>query len=229
MYSGVNCPIEFASAPRRTHPALALLASVLAHAGIALALASNAAQVGGSGAAGSAGTVLAGAAQPQRALIVRFVSPTPSATAARDPATATAGIEPAPAPTTAAPAGVAAAGGGIAAAGAETSPLAAGAREKPHYFGANAMTQEPVVAEGLVGGKLLVVPGIAPQAVAVQVWVSEEGAVERIALDTPMPQADEQLLLAAFAGVKFHPGRIGRIAVRSHLAMEIMLDDAIRL
>jgi hypothetical protein len=95
----VNCPIEFAAAPRRTHPALALLASVLAHAGIALALASNAAHVGGSGAGASAGTVLASAAQPQRALIVRFVSPTPSATAARDPATATAGFEPAPADT----------------------------------------------------------------------------------------------------------------------------------
>jgi hypothetical protein len=99
----------------------------------------------------------------------------------------------------------------------------------PHYFGASAMTQEPVVSQGLIAGRLLVVPGVAPQTVALKVWISDQGAVERVALDSPIHEEDEQKLLAAFADVKFHPGRIGRIAVRSHLAMEIMLDDAVRL
>ena len=218
MYSGANCPIEFAAAPRRTHPSLALLASVLVHAGIAIAVASHAARIGGSG--DSAG--IAGAGQAQRALMVRFVSPVAAVAVASEPA-AVASLVPAKLAAPAVPAAVA------AVADTAAAPLSAGTRDEPHYFGTNAMTQEPVVAEGLVGGKLLIVPGIAPQAVAVQVWVSEEGTVERVALDSPMPQAEEQLLLAAFAGVRFHPGRIGRIAVRGHLAMEIMLDDAIRL
>jgi hypothetical protein len=98
-----------------------------------------------------------------------------------------------------------------------------------HYFGAEAMTQQPRVAQGMVAGKILVVPGITPQTVQVQVWISDEGAVERVALESPMQEDEERMLLAAFAGVKFHPGRIGRIAVRGHLAMEVMLDYAIRM
>jgi len=73
------------------------------------------------------------------------------------------------------------------------------------------------------------VPGITPQTVALQVWISDEGKVERVAVDSPMNLEEEQLLLAAFASVRFQPGRIGRIAVRGRLAMEIMLDYALRL
>lgn len=64
---------------------------------------------------------------------------------------------------------------------------------------------------------------------ALQVWISDDGAVERVALNSPMSEKEEQLLLAAFASVRFQPGRIGRIAVRSHLALEVMLDYAVRL
>lgn len=121
--------------------------------------------------------------------------------------------------------------GAVLAAGA---PAAARRRDaarapEPRYFDARAMTQEPEVAEGLVAGRLLIVPGIAPQTVALQVWLSGEGTVERVVVETPVPEEDMRKLLAAFADVKFHPGRIGRSAVRSHLALEIMLEDAVRL
>jgi hypothetical protein len=98
-----------------------------------------------------------------------------------------------------------------------------------HYFGAGSMTQQPRVASGLVGGRLLVVPGITPQTVSLQVWISDEGVVERVALDSPLSKEEEQMLRSAFAGVRFQPGRIGRIAVHGHLAMQVMLDYAIRL
>jgi hypothetical protein len=81
----------------------------------------------------------------------------------------------------------------------------------------------------MVAGKLLVVPGITPQTVDLQVWISDEGTVERVTLDSPMSEEEEQLLLAAFASVRFQPGRIGRIAVRGHLAMQVMLDDTLRM
>ncbi len=186
----------------RLRPWLALVVSALVHVGLALFLVGQASRVASNGGSSAA---------PAPAMMVRLVSATRPAVLDKAPLAA------AVAPAAAVPQRSAVAGG----AGAETV--------EKHYFGASAMTQQPEAAEGLVAGKLLVVPGITPQTVALQVWISDEGAVERVALDSPMSEEEEQLLLAAFASVRFQPGRIGRIAVRGHVAMQIMLDDALRM
>ena len=244
MSSGVNCPIDFGAVRSRSRPSLALLASVLVHAAIAWALASQANHAGDRGGSGNGGVDSIGAGQAPRALMVRFVNPVRDAAvpSAPAPVSASAAEQGSASPAqsapdvTHAPEAVAALPDLAEAPVAAALPVPAAARTgtaneaaEPHYFGASAMTQAPVVADGLVGGKLLIVPGIPPQAVTLQIWVNDEGAVERVALESALPEAEEQLLLAAFAGVRFHPGRIGRIAVRGHLAMEILLDDAIRL
>ncbi len=186
----------------RLRPWLALLVSGLVHAGLALVLLGQASRVTNDGAA---------AAPPGPVLTVRLLG------AAR-PAGVPDGSQ------------LAAAASSEAVVAPKPAPLPpVQAQPEHHYFGAEAMTRQPEVSEGLVAGKLLVVPGITPQTVALQVWISDEGAVERIALDSPMNEKEEQLLLAAFASVRFQPGRIGRIAVRGHLAMEIMLDDTLRM
>ena len=192
----------------RLRPWLALLVSGLVHVGLALVLVGQASRVAREG-----GSV----AQPGPALTVRLIpaAPVRMRLAATGPSQADAAPAPAPVPR-AQP--QAESGGGAGSASAER-----------HYFGAEAMTAAPEVADGLVAGKLLVVPGITPQTVALQVWISDEGRVERVAVDSPMKLEEEQLLLAAFASVRFQPGRIGRIAVRGRLAMEIMLDYALRL
>lgn len=192
----------------RLRPWLALAISALAHVALALFLVGQASRVAGEG--GSS-------ASPGPAMMVRLVGAAqPAPDKARQPVAQPPAAVPM-LPMQAVQAQAAAGTDGVA-----------GAAER-HYFGADAMTRQPEVAEGLVAGKLLVVPGITPQSVALQVWISDEGAVERVALDSPMSEKEEQLLLAAFASVRFQPGRIGRIAVRSHLALEVMLDYALRL
>jgi hypothetical protein len=185
----------------RLRPWLALLVSGLVHVGLALVLVGQASRVASEG-----GSVV----QPGPALTVSLLPAAPVSVrlASTGPSQAEmAQVLP-----------QAEAGGH---AGVESA--------ERHYFGAEAMTEQPEVADGLVAGKLLVVPGITPQTVALQVWISDEGKVERVAVDSPMNLEEEQLLLAAFASVRFQPGRIGRIAVRGRLAMEIMLDYALRL
>ena len=189
----------------RLRPWLALLVSGLVHVGLALLLVGQASRVASEG---------GGAAQPGPAMTVRLLS------AAR-PAVSPETMPPA----ADAPVAAATPVGPVAAA----QPLPQRQEPERHYFDAGAMTEQPEVAEGLVAGKLLVVPGITAQTVALQVWISDEGAVERVALDSPMSEEEEQLLLAAFASVRFQPGRIGRIAVRGHVALQIMLDDALRM
>ncbi|WP_035373137.1 hypothetical protein [Pseudoduganella violaceinigra] len=199
----------------RTRPSLALLVSVLVHAGIALFL------VGQAGCTGGAG---AGAAQQGRALTVSLLASTPAAVHGSAPALAVAAAEAAkPALTHSVPV----AAGNPAAEAAAPGTAQATAPEH-HYFGASETTQQAEVVEGLLHGRLLIVPGLPPQEVSLQVWISDEGVVERVELDSPLPEEQQQLLLAAFAKVRFNPGRIGRIAVHSRISMKIVVDYAIR-
>jgi hypothetical protein len=99
--------------------------------------------------------------------------------------------------------------------------------EQP-YIDAAAMTRQPEVVSGLVSDTLLIVPGLKAQGVALQVWINEDGGVDRVELDSQMSEEDQQLLLAEFVKVRFSPGRVGRLPVRSHISMQILVDNAIR-
>lgn len=108
--------------------------------------------------------------------------------------------------------------------------LPIGGQAEVRYFQLSELTQEPLVAHGLVGDKILVVSGMSPQSVILQIWVDDQGNVDRVMLeDAQLSNEDERLVTAAFSKVKFHPAKIGRIPVRSKLRMEIMLEDAVKL
>jgi hypothetical protein len=183
----------------RLRPGLALLISALVHVVVAFVLV---------GQANRSASIRSSAAQPGQALTVSLVS------AARPAARADASA-PAKAP---------------GKARAEAAQPESGGANPPerHYFAASEMTQQAVVAEGLLPGGWLIVPGLEPQAVSLQVWISDEGMVERVELETPMSEEDQRMLLAAFATVRFHPARIGRIAVHSRLSLKILVDYTLR-
>lgn len=195
----------------RLRPSLALLISALVHVAFALVLfghASRSGSVGGSEAVpGPALMVsLVSAGRPQH----RESAPAPDLRAAAPSKRSV----PAPPAATEVEEGVAG--------------LAAPRPTEHHYFGAGELTEPAVVADGMAGENVLVVPGLKPQAVALEVWISDEGQVDRVELESPMSEADRQLLLAAFAKVRFLPGRIGRIAVHSRLSMRILVDYTLR-
>lgn len=100
----------------------------------------------------------------------------------------------------------------------------------PHYFPLNVLTQAPRVASGLVGDALLVVAGIDAQQASIQVWINDQGGVDRVAIaDSDLPEETRRQLIAAFAKVRFHPGKIGRITVSSQMRMDILLDSEVKL
>lgn len=199
----------------RLRPSLALLISALVHGGIALVLfgqANRPAGVGGS------------AVQAGPPLIVSLVSsarPVPRAQAA-----APAKAPPEEAVSTAVHDLPDTAEAAEAEENAAAAPDARSAER--HYFGAGELSEPAVVADGLAGDNVLVAPGLKPQAVSIEVWVSDEGLVDRAELETALPEAQRELVLAAFAKVRFLPGRIGRIAVHSRISLRILLDYTLR-
>lgn len=197
----------------RHRPWLALLISALVHVAVALVLI---------GPASRTGAVAGSGAQSGPALVVTMVSAVRAAPPASASASAPASAPRADAVTPAERRAPVVAEEAVAAA---ASTERASAR---HYFGASEITEPAVVADGLAGGEWLIVPGFKPQTVDLQVWVSDEGLIDRVELETSLTEAERQLLLAAFAKVRFLPGRIGRIAVHSRLSMRIRVDYTLR-
>ena len=98
------------------------------------------------------------------------------------------------------------------------------------HFPLSVLTQAPQLASGLVGDGLLVVPGIAPQHATIQVWINDQGDVDKVAIeDSELPEEEQQRVIAAFSAVKFYAGKIGRITVSSQMSMDILLDSEVRL
>lgn len=213
----------------RFRPWLALLVSAMVHLGIALVLTGQPNRSGG----GEAGAG-AGVAQPGRLVVLTLVGPdrpaaaeaatVPNPAAAEAPEALPARSQAALARATRGAAGDA----GANSADAGTPGTEGSKAEERRYFGVGETTRQAVVASGLAADEILVVPGMAPQDVAIQVWISDEGMVDRVELESPLSEKEQQLLLAAFAKVRFHPGRIGRIAVRSRLSMRIVIDYTLR-
>lgn len=116
----------------------------------------------------------------------------------------------------------------------ERPPLAQSPPEEtpalPRYFPLSALTQAPRVASGLIGEALLVVAGIDAQQATIQVWINDQGDVDRVAIaDSDLPEETRRQIIAAFSTVKFVPGKIGRITVSSQMRMDILLDSEVKL
>lgn len=96
----------------------------------------------------------------------------------------------------------------------------------PYYFHMSELTQRPVLLHDAVADLVLRVPGLPPQPVILRLLISDDGKVDRVVVEDSYLAADvERYLTEAFAKVRFEPGRIGRIAVRSQLRLEARLES----
>lgn len=96
----------------------------------------------------------------------------------------------------------------------------------PHYFRMSELTQKPVLVSDVASNLILHVPGLPPQPVILRLLISDEGEVDRVVVEDSFLAADiERDVTEAFAKVRFEPGRIGRIAVRSQMRVEARLES----
>ena len=182
---------------------LAVLISVAVHAGLALAFIASNTVHGGKRWTG------AGAAPP---LAVRL---RPAGRAGL--AAAAAAPEPS-APQPAAPAAV-------------PSPPPPQERPGPtgiRFFTSKELTDPPLMLDHLVGGKVLVVPGVAAQLASVTLAIDEFGNVVGVSFEQDTLSDDERaLVMAALSRLKFQPGKIGRITVHSTTTIGIRIESTL--
>ena len=95
----------------------------------------------------------------------------------------------------------------------------------PYYFRMRELTEKPALVDDPVADLVVRIPGLPPQPVILRLLISDEGAVDRVVVeDSFLAEHIEREVTDAFAKVRFQPGKIGRIAVRSQMRIEARLE-----
>jgi hypothetical protein len=93
------------------------------------------------------------------------------------------------------------------------------------YFLANALTQKPLVAVD-VPDLTLMVPGVPSQAAVLRLLINEYGDVDSVVVENSLlPDVAQKRVTDAFSQLRFHPGEIRGVPVKSQLRIEVLLKD----
>jgi hypothetical protein len=103
------------------------------------------------------------------------------------------------------------------------TPLVRSAEE--HYFTRTQLTEKPSVIQDIDNDIELNIPSAQAQDLRLLLFINEEGGVDKLEI----LQADVQvevsnILLAKFSRLKFTPGKIDGVAVKSQLGIEVHLE-----
>lgn len=96
----------------------------------------------------------------------------------------------------------------------------------PYYFRMSELTEKPVLLHDALADLILRVPGLPPQPVILRLLINDEGEIDRVLVEDSFLAGDiERYVKDAFSRVRFEPGKIGRIAVRSQMRVEARLES----
>lgn len=100
--------------------------------------------------------------------------------------------------------------------------------EASRYFGPNDLTEKPQVLEDIPADFVVVVPAEDPDSARVQIYINALGEIDKVEIeDAPLSEQGERIVQDAVRKIKFSPGKIGDLPVKSMLRIEISFEKAI--
>lgn len=97
---------------------------------------------------------------------------------------------------------------------------------EPHYFRTTQLTQKPVVLRDLTQDLVLVLPELPEDVAILRLLINDHGGIDKVIVeDSRLPETAERRIVDAFSKITFQPGKIGRIAVRTQVKIEIRTAD----
>lgn len=98
---------------------------------------------------------------------------------------------------------------------------------EPRYFQVGELTEKPTVAQNIPLEMVASLPDLSPQPAIVHLMINEQGEVDKVLFqeDSLSDQA-KRFVNESFAKIKFHPGKIGDLPVKSQLSIEVSLVNA---
>ena len=97
----------------------------------------------------------------------------------------------------------------------------------PYYYSLKQLTEKPRVVEDATTNMNLVLPGVETQNVILRLLINEQGAIDQVEIEHSTLMSDiEPIVTAAFAKLRFSPGKIDGVAVKCQLQIEVSLENA---
>jgi len=95
----------------------------------------------------------------------------------------------------------------------------------PHYYRSNELTEKPRLLQDIAPDQVLVLPDIFPQPVVVHLLINELGDIDKVIVEESfLSEQARRLVIEAFTKIKFDPGRLGDMPVKSQLRIEVTLE-----
>ena len=95
------------------------------------------------------------------------------------------------------------------------------------YYLPNELTEKPQVIEDIPTDNIRFLPDLGIRTVIAKLLIDENGRVEDILLeDSALSSQAKSFITDSFAGLKFEPGKLGMLPVKSQLNIEVTLDYA---
>lgn len=98
----------------------------------------------------------------------------------------------------------------------------------PYYFQLHELTEHPVVVQDIARQKVEVLPDTSPPPARVRLLINEKGEVDQVVIDeASFSEQAQRFISDAFATVKFRPGKVGDLPVKSQLSIEVTLEQVV--
>jgi len=96
------------------------------------------------------------------------------------------------------------------------------------YFLPNELMEKPSILRDIPPEKMAVLPDAPSQPMIVQLLISDQGDIDKVIIeDSELSGQVKQFVIDSFRNVKFRPGKLGGMPVRSQMRIEVSLKSAI--
>ena len=97
----------------------------------------------------------------------------------------------------------------------------------PYYFSVKELTRKPLIMQDISKDLTLNVPTVPSQAATLRMLINEYGSIDHIVVeDSSLPEIEQEMVIESFSKMRFYPGEINGVPVRSQLRIEVMLNDS---
>lgn len=111
--------------------------------------------------------------------------------------------------------------------GDDTSLFRGLTKAGPHYFLISELTEMPVLLQDISLQKVEALPGMPRRPMRVHLLINEQGEIDEVVIEEELlSEQGQRFLRAAFATVRFSPGKVGDVPVKSELSIEVTLEQA---
>ncbi|HJV74339.1 MAG TPA: hypothetical protein VJ654_08975 [Noviherbaspirillum sp.] len=99
---------------------------------------------------------------------------------------------------------------------------------EPYYFPPKELSEKPQIAQDISPDRAVFIPALPVESTVLRLLISESGNIDRVEVDDPhISEEAKRALVEIFSTMRFHPGKLNDLPVKSQLKIEVTLEDVL--